>query len=1141
MKKKIKLLTAVAVSTLSLGLLGGLTLLHNVEKAEDKDVLVDDVNTDAIGEYKTFPARRIDASEKDSIYPSIGVQLMGTEGSRGIRFVVALSGYQGLESATFTRTVTGEDGTVLMSEKVFGIKEVYTSVVRRAAIKWGESGAPSAEEYPYYMVYTLNSISEEYDYATVNVAFTANQLANDTPLTISGAANVKGIQGQDTGTEGIDLIEIPETETEVYERPGEYYAQKGEDAVLTNIVIPDSYVTYDGYVATKEGPVVGLGEYSDSTGAFEAMSSLVSAEVPDTVRYFDRYTFWNSSSLKSVNLPANLTLVGGSAFNNVKLDVLYYDAVNLVTWSSSIPFAKTVYVNGDVESFPSSNYPIVSSVETVYYDGLTSEWEALNAGKNTGLDIDNVICNDTVVGTVTFHTNGGTFTHNGVETTDDIVVSVIVGKTVESVGRGKKDGLVFAYWSTSEDGSTGAYDFETPISGDLDLYAIFTEAPAGSSMDKPLVVDVEKSSHVRLTLETNEDVPLQYLKVTLPADGRFYLTTDENYKMWIYDSTGTTMLEPEGSVNPSIDSETFPIMGNLNDKIIFNTTEAITYYVVLACGYDYKIDGPNANEYGTMIVDIFDAPHDTIEKAVEITEVPSTYVIDEVIEENIKSVYHYVAEEAIDLVIAIPSGGVTGRVDVYVPNDQGGYSRPYYVSGSGQTLVSLTAGDEIYIEVYSYITYGTDAEEKFTLIIDVAPDGVSINNPASTPIVVGTETTVSSDNIAGFGFGYYPMTVDKAADYRVIINGGSSSTKEVSIYEASNTTTPVLSFTSSSSSYEELVHLEAGEYIVGAGYASEYATLTDFTLLVSEATLGYSIDYPVELQTSWVDNSLTLESRTEDTYYKLTDGIGNGYDMTLSGEGATSVTIFDSSKKEIAEITLDGTTYVKLESETECYYILVPATETPGANVTLSRAEHIGALTGSVLLGEYYGVRNGSSYYKINVTADGYTWESSTTVYNATTAPVETTNGYYTFTVQQDAEGKVVKTFTGNGEYMWIDEVNSSYGTSYNVYFMTQASKARYNSSLSGEGAGTLDYDETGEGVYIQSLVESLAEGSPRVYAIKIDGVVYLDVDVVFTSGTELDGSGATYTVSYNGTELGTGTYETGTYETGRLVWTPAA
>jgi hypothetical protein len=1136
MKKKTKLLTLAAASLLSLGLAAGITVhAMNDEPAHD-DVLVDEIGgEDAVGIYNAFPARAIDPSELDAIHGTIGVQLLGEEGNHSVRFVVALSGYQGLESASFTRTVKAGDGTVIMQEKVLGIRQVYSSVASAATIDWGGE-APSATDYPYYMVYTMNKISKEYEYATIEVKFTAEQLANPgTPLTAVEKANVKGLIGQ---TETYDYLNFQEIEgtSDIYEKPGEYRVWEN-DNVPADLVIPEDYIIYGGHVATVLGKVVAVEDPATGYGAFESCKDIVSVTLPDTIRYLDKWCFSGASNLKTLNIPASLKTVEPSAFSSVNLDVLRYDAVNLETWSGSatISSANTVYVSSGVTSLPDAK--IVSKVNTVYYDGLTADWNALNDGKTTGLDIDNVICNDTQVATITFHTNGGTFTVNGAETTEDFTLDVIVGKLIPDVGRGKKDGLVFAYWSTSEDGSTGAYDFETPISGDLDLYAIFTEAPAGSSMDKPLVVDVEKSSHVRLTLETNEDVPLQYLKVTLPADGRFYLTTDESYKMWIYDSTGTTMLESEGSVNPSIVSETFPIMGNLNDKIIFNTTEAITYYVVLAYGYDYKIDGPNANEYGTMIVDIFDAPHDTIEKAVEITEVPSTYVIDEVIEESIKSVYHYVATEAIDLVIKIPSGGVTGRADVYVPNNQGDYSRPYYVSGSGQTLVSLTAGDEIYIEAYSYITYGTDAEEKFTLTIDVAPDGVSINNPASTPIVVGTETTVSSNNIGGFGFGYYPMTVDKAADYRVIMNGGSSSTREVSIYEVSNTTTPVLSFTSSSSSYEELVHLEAGEYIVGAGYTSEYATLTDFKLLVSEATPGYSIDYPVELQTSWVDNSLTLESRTEDTYYKLTDGIGNGYDMTLSGEGATSVTIFDSSKKEIAEIALSSTTYVKLESETECYYILVPATETPGANVTLSRTEHIGALTGSVLLGEYYGVRNGSSYYKVNVTADGYTWESSSTVYNATTAPVETTNGYYTFTVQQDAEGKVVKTFTGNGEYMWIDEVNSSYGTSYNVYFMTQASKASYNSSsLSGEGAGTLDYDETGEGVYIQSLVESLAEGSPRVYAIKIDGVVYLDVDVVFTSGTELDGSGATYTVSYNGTELGTGTYETG-----RLVWTPAA
>ncbi len=1138
MKKKTKLLTLAAASLLSLGLAAGITVhVMNDEPVHD-DVLVDEIGgEDAVGSYNAFPARAIDPSELDAIHGTIGVQLLGEEGDHSVRFVVALSGYQGLESASFTRTVKASDGTVIMQEKVLGIRQVYSSVASAATIDWGGE-APSATDYPYYMVYTMNKISKEYEYATIEVKFTAEQLANPgTPLTATEKANVKGLIGQTETYDYLNFEEIEDT-SDIYEKPGEYRAWENDEAPLpADIVIPEDYVTYEGHVATVLGKVVAVENPATSYGAFESCKDIVSVTLPDTIRVFDSWCFNGASNLKTLNIPASLKSVESSAFNSVNLNVLHYDAISAETWKDDIPSVKTMYVSSGVASLPDA--VIVGDVDTIYYDGLTADWNALNDGKTTGLDIDNVICNDTQVATITFHTNGGTFTVNGAETTEDFTLDVIVGKLIPDVGRGKKDDLVFQFWSTSQDGSTGSYDFETAVAGDMDLYAIFGDAPAGSSMDKPLVVNVEANNQQTVSFETNVDVPLLYMQVNLPANGRYYFQTDLPYggKMWVYAADKTTAVSVSGSLNPSIDSVVYPVMGSNTEKLIFNTEDAITYYVVLSYGYDYNIDGPNADEYGTININIFDSYGDTLDEATAITSIPSTQEVTSSLGDNIKHLYTYTPETKQNLVLKMASDSVSGRVDTYTADGEGGYDRGEYVTTNGQKLITVEAGQTLYIEAYAYNPFQAEEGNRFYFTLETAPQGLTADDPSDVSLQTGVNV-ISCENIGGFAYGYYPLTIADADSYRVIISGGSSSAKEVKIYKATDLLDPVLTLTASEgNAVEELVALDAGEYIVGVGYTSEYATKDNFTLEIVKAVPGYSIDYPITLETSWADNSLTLESRTEDTYYKLTDGIGNGYDMTLSGEGATSVTIFDSSKKEIAEIALSSTTYVKLESETECYYILVPATETPGANVTLSRTEHIGALTGSVLLGEYYGVRNGSSYYKVNVTADGYTWESSSTVYNATTAPVETTNGYYTFTVQQDAEGKVVKTFTGNGEYMWIDEVNSSYGTSHNVYFMTQASKASYNSSsLSGEGAGTLDYDETGEGVYIQSLVESLAEGSPRVYAIKIDGVVYLDVDVVFTSGTELDGSGATYTVSYNGTELGTGTYETG-----RLVWTPAA
>ena len=204
MKKKTKLLTLAAASLLSLGLAAGITVhVMNDEPVHD-DVLVDEIGgEDAVGSYNAFPARAIDPSELDAIHGTIGVQLLGEEGDHSVRFVVALSGYQGLESASFTRTVKAGDGTVIMQEKVLGIRQVYSSVASAATIDWGGE-APSATDYPYYMVYTMNKISKEYEYATIEVKFTAEQLANPgTPLTATEKANVKGLIGQ---TETYDYL-----------------------------------------------------------------------------------------------------------------------------------------------------------------------------------------------------------------------------------------------------------------------------------------------------------------------------------------------------------------------------------------------------------------------------------------------------------------------------------------------------------------------------------------------------------------------------------------------------------------------------------------------------------------------------------------------------------------------------------------------------------------------------------------------------------------------------------------------------------------------------------------------------------------------------------------------------------------------
>lgn len=1125
MKKKTKLLTLAAASLLSLGLAAGITVhVMNDEPVHD-DVLVDEIGgEDAVGSYNAFPARAIDPSELDAIHGTIGVQLLGEEGNHSVRFVVALSGYQGLESASFTRTVKASDGTVIMQEKVLGIRQVYSSVASAATIDWGGE-APSATDYPYYMVYTMNKISKEYEYATIEVKFTAEQLANpDTPLTATEKANVKGLIGQTETYDYLNFQEIEDT-SDIYEKPGEYRAWENDKAdVPADIVIPEDYVTYEGHVATLLGKVVAVEDPNTSYGAFESSYDIVNVTLPDTIRYLDKWCFSSASNLKTLNIPASVKSVKSSAFNSVNLNVLHYDAISAETWEDEIPSVKTMYVSSGVTSLP--NALIVGDVDTIYYDGLTADWNALNDGKTTGLDIDNVICNDTQVATITFHTNGGTFTVNGAETTEDFTLDVIVGKLIPDVGRGKKDGLVFQFWSTSEDGSTGSYDFETAVAGDMDLYAIFGDSPAGSSMDKPLVVNVEANNQQTVSFETNVDVPLLYMQVNLPANGRYYFQTDLPYggKMWVYAADKTTAVSVSGSLNPSIDSAVYPVMGSSTEKLIFNTTEAITYYVVLAYGYDYKIDGPNADEYGTININIFDSYGDTLDEATAITSIPSTQEVTSSLGDNIKHLYTYTPETKQNLVLKMASDSVSGRVDTYTADGEGGYDRGEYVTTNGQKLITVEAGQTLYIEAYAYNPFQAEEGKRFYFTLETAPQGLTADNPSDKSLQIGVENVISCDNIGGFAYGYYPLTIADADSYRVIISGGSYSAKEVKIYKATDLLNPVLTLTASEgNAVEELLALDAGEYIVGVGYTSEYATKDNFTLEIVKAVPGYSIDYPITLETSWADNSLTLEGGADDIYYYLTDGIGGGWDVTVASESVTSVEFFGSNKKSLLEIEAGQEGYVKLEAEATGYYILVPGSTTEPSSVTLTREVHIGPLTGSPILGEYYGVRNGGLFYMISITADGHTWESNSTVHDATN--VVTTDDITTFSSNN-------KNFTADGDYVWVTEGDAA------DYFYTRAEKTSYNSSaLSGECITTSGY--LGDsGVIIQSLMEGKVEGSPRAYGIKIDGVIYLGVNVAFTSDvTSIESNGAAFTIT---TKAGV-TLGSGVVEAGNLVWTPAA
>lgn len=69
---------------------------------------------------------------------------------------------------------------------------------------------------------------------------------------------------------------------------------------------------------------------------------------------------------------------------------------------------------------------------------------------------------------VNLDTNGGDIPYNP-ETVDD------GGKAIKPQVDPSRTGYTFRYWSTKQDGSSGEYDFDTPVISDLTLYAVWQE------------------------------------------------------------------------------------------------------------------------------------------------------------------------------------------------------------------------------------------------------------------------------------------------------------------------------------------------------------------------------------------------------------------------------------------------------------------------------------------------------------------------------------------------------------------------------------------------------------------------------------------------------------------------------------------
>lgn len=893
--KKNKLLIISAASCLGLSLIGaGVGLALQKAPAKGTEVLQDaTLPEDAIGARVKLGVDdgATDLTETPAIDAKLGLLVKDgeTAGTKDVRIYAKLNTVAGVTSAYITRKVTTQDGTEVKAEKTIAVGYAYSSLKGNPEIKWYDTKgeAPELDEAatadsPYYIVYTLKDIPEDHLLDLLEVKVGVEAGATNSSATIT--CNAIGIEGD----QAVNCKFIALT-AEGYD--GEYGAYKDTD--LTGpVVIPENYYTYAGPVATFMGKVTALSEEADltgSNGAFEYFSSITSLTLPDTIKFFDSYCLSGCIALTELTLPRDLVTVSTSALRASGLKTVNYDAVNLTTVSSNFEQSDLVFnVSADVESLPNSLVSAAGSVKQVNYGGTTAEWEALKTEDNAGngLFIDNVICSDTVVHTVTWHIGEGAIG----ELTGDYESTVIGGKTAEAPGNPKLTGKRFKGWYLDPEGTT-PWDPAATVNDDLDIYAIYEDFGPGVSAENPYALTTTGQT----SFEMVEGFDKVYMTYTHPADATEdwrYLYVDDDLSeasddsptKWLY----TKISVYEGTFDEANliadvgqdtldDDSTVQEVGN-DGGIRFKVEPGKTYCLLVdPLGDTTYYDA----WYGNLVVKFADHDNDdpdTCQTIVKGTEA-------EVRQDNYDSaspavLYKYEAGTGESLALTV---GRTcwSDVTIYDVTDPANVTSVGDNRGTSDSTIILDAeAGHTYIIAVTFNDPTTD-EKHTTLLIGDAPAGSTMGNPA--PITLGEAVTTSLFN----GHSEYRTVTVEEGDYAFLLEGGTDSyAKYFVVYDAEGTEViakTVEEGTSSGwygSSYGgELLsrsHLAAGTYTIEIGYNTTSSTSTMFQFTMSQVADGEYIGRPL---------SVDMEASATGTYTAKADGFFLTYTPTEAADG----------------------------------------------------------------------------------------------------------------------------------------------------------------------------------------------------------------------------------------------------------------
>ncbi len=458
-----------------------------------------------------------------------------------------------------------------------------------------------------------------------------------------------------------------------------------------------------------------------------------------------------------------------------------------------------------------------------------------------------------------------------------------------------------------------------------------------------------------------------------------------------------------------------------------------------------------------------------------------------------------------------------------------GSGKLYLVDSTGKTISTAANGQSFYKSVSvgdTILLKAADGEDTLTVTITYPSeihDGKSRETAYNLTLPASGETvdiTFASGSTRVSG-AYFKFSVGATGTYRIYTRNEKVDTNVIGVYEEGSETVivgsyadddhkkhaPYTSSTYGRDTYNE-VPLEAGKtYYLKLDL---YANSTNETILLGFGLLGEGDTSTAAIAKTWTDNAMTFTGNYGPKFYSFTETETNSYDLTTtcSVEGVTpTVTVYENGK----ELAGEGAKKNRYTFEAEKTYVVRVLTAQT-ADVTITRAVHVGAFSGSVALGSYIGAQNGNSYYKIGVTVDGVAYETESAK-EPTVGPT-IVNGIITFTA-------------GSREY-YTNGTDMIAKTGYGFMFLSKRQTTYTGSAVGGQFGKTADASMT-SGVVIQSI---LIDGGSRIYSVVKDGTIYFDATVELAEGETggIGGSSNPFTVKdASGTVIGTYSSNNGT------------